>query len=66
MSVAGYRIEEVVAVNELARAWQQLFSMIDCPLELAYVKKIHFELGKSTIKDAGSLRSTDVHLKGME
>lgn len=64
MSVAGYKVEEIDAVNDLKHAWQLLLSTIDAPLNLAYVKKIHLQLGRRTVINAGSLRLSDANIGG--
>jgi prophage maintenance system killer protein/RNAse (barnase) inhibitor barstar len=64
MSVAGYKVEEIDAVNDLKHAWQLLLSTIDVPLNLAYVKKLHLQLGRRTVINAGSLRLSDAYIGG--
>ena len=66
MSVAGYKIEEIEAVNDLKHAWHMLLSTIDEPLDLEYVKRIHRVLGKYTVINAGTLRMTDAYIGGTD
>ena len=62
MSVSGYTIEDINAVNDLKHAWQYLLQNINVPLDLEYVKKVHMLLGKFTIVNAGTLRRDQVRI----
>lgn len=66
MSISGYTIEEINAVNDLKHAWQFLLEHIDDTLDLRYVKKVHMLLGKFTIINAGSIRRDEVRIGGTE
>lgn len=66
MSVSGYTIDEVNAVNDLKYAWQYLFQTAEDELDLKYIQKIHAHLGKYTIINAGSLRIDEVNIGGTE
>ena len=56
MSVSGYTIDQINAVNDLKHAWSLLLETIDEPLDLSYIQKIHRELGRFTVINSGSLR----------
>ena len=66
MSVSGYTIDEINAINDLKHAWQYLFLHLNDLLDLAFIEKIHMLLGKFTIINAGSLRKEEVRIGGTE
>lgn len=66
MSVSGYTIEDVNAVNDLKHAWQFLLEHINERINLAFVRKIHMLLGKYTIINAGMLRRDEVRIGGTD
>lgn len=66
MSVEGYKIEDINAVNDLKHAWQYLLENINEPLDLNYIKAIHRLLGKYTVINAGAVRRSEVHIGGTE
>lgn len=59
MSVAGFTLEEINAVNDLKHAWQFLLENINQRLDLDYICKIHRLLGNTTVVNSGSLRYSD-------
>lgn len=66
MTVAGYTIEDINAVNDLKYAWQFLLEHITEELNLSYVKKVHMLLGKFTIINSGMVRHEEVRIGGTE
>lgn len=66
MSVAGYSIDEINAVNDLKHAWQYLLDNISQPVTLEYMKALHRLLGKFTVTNSGSIRWHDVHIGGTD
>ena len=66
MSVTGYTIDEINAVNDLKHAWQFLLDNISQPVDLPFMKKLHLHLGKFTVINAGSVRLHDVHIGGTD
>ena len=66
MSVAGYTIDEINAVNDLKHAWQFLLDNIENSVDLPFAKKLHLNLGKFTVINAGSVRLHDVHIGGTD
>lgn len=66
MSVAGYSIDEINAVNDLKHAWQYLLDNIEQSVSLDFMKTLHRELGKFTVTNAGSIRWHEVHIGGTE
>ena len=66
MSVAGYSIDEINAVNDLKHAWQYLLESISEPVTIDYMKTLHRHLGKFTVTNAGSIRWHDVYIGGTE
>lgn len=66
MSVSGYTIEEINAVNDLKYAWHFLLENINEEINVAFVKKVHMLLGKYTIINAGAFRRDEVRIGGTE
>jgi len=66
MSVAGYTIEDINAVNDLKHAWHFLLENIDAELDIEYIKKAHIILGKFTVINSGIIRSDEVRIGGTE
>ena len=66
MSVAGYTIDDINAVNDLKYAWQFLLEHINEEIDLEFVKKVHMLLGKYTIINAGSFRRDEVRIGGTD
>jgi Fic family protein len=66
MSVAGYSIEDINAVNDLKNAWHYLLDSIDDELNVAYIRKVHMLLGKFTVINAGSFRLDEVRIGGTD
>jgi Fic family protein len=66
MSVSGYTIEEINAVNDLKHAWLFLLDHIDMELDLDFIKQVHLLLGKFTVINAGALRIDEVRIGGTD
>lgn len=66
MSVEGYSIEDINAVNDLKHAWNFLLEHINDKLNLEFVKTIHRLLGKFTVINSGCVRREEVHIGGTE
>ena len=66
MSVEGYSIEDINAVNDLKHAWQFLLEHINDELTLDFIKAVHRLLGKFTVINAGSVRRDEVRIGGTE
>lgn len=66
MSVSGYTIEDINAVNDLKHAWHYLLEHVNDKLDLEFVKKVHLLLGRFTIVNAGALRREEVRIGGTE
>lgn len=66
MSVEGYSIEDINAVNDLKHAWQFLLEHINDELNLDFIKADHRLLGKFTVINAGSVRRDEVRIGGTE
>ena len=66
MSVSGYTIEDINAVNDLKHAWCFFIEHISDELNLEFIKTLHMLLGKFTIINAGSLRRDEVHIGGTD
>ncbi len=66
MSVSGYTIEEINAVNDLKHAWQYLLEHIREPMDVDFLCRLHRTLGWSTVINAGSFRLEDVRIGGTD
>ena len=66
LSVSGYTIDEINAINDLKHAWQYILDNINAELDLEYIKHTHMLLGKFTVINAGSLRRDEVHIGGTD
>lgn len=65
MSVQGVPVSDIVAVNNLKRAWEFLLTTLDPPLDYAYVCKINQILGgDNLIYNAGYIRNVPVSIGG--
>ena len=66
MSISGYTIEDINAVNDLKYAWQFLLEHMNEKIDLAFIKKVHTLLGKYTVINAGILRQDEVRIGGTD
>ena len=66
MSVSGYTIEDINAINDLKYAWHFLLGHINDELDLNFIEKVHRLLGKFTVLNAGSIRYDEVRIGGTE
>ena len=64
MSVAGYTIDEINAINDLKHAWQYILDNISEPITLDFMKTLHKHLRKFTVSNSGSIRWQDVYIGG--
>lgn len=65
MSAPGVKIADMIAVNNLKRAWQFLLDTLDPPLDYAYVCKLNQIIGgDNLIYHAGYLRRLPVSIGG--
>ncbi|MGN1317951.1 MAG: Fic family protein [Lachnospirales bacterium] len=66
MSVEGYSIDEINAVNDLKKGWEFLLDTISDNLDLGYIKKLHRIVGKNTVINAGSLKLEETGVGGTD
>lgn len=66
ISVEGYSIEDINAVNDLKHAWHFLLEHINDKLNLEFIKSVHRLLGKFTVINAGAVRRNEVRIGGTE
>lgn len=64
VSVQGKSIDDINSIVQMKHGWQYLFSTLEEDLTVAYIKKLHLELGKMTIINAGSFRLDEVRIAG--
>ena len=64
ISVQGKSIDDINSIVQMKHGWQYLLATLDKDLTLEYVKKLHLELGKMTVINAGSLRLDEVRIAG--
>lgn len=66
MSVAGYSIDEINAVNDLKHAWQYLLDNVTESVTVDFMKRLHMHLGKFTVINSGCIRLHDVYIGGTD
>lgn len=64
VSVQGKSIDDINSIVQMKHGWQYLFSTLEENLTVAYIKKLHLELGKMTVINAGSFRMDEVRIAG--
>lgn len=64
ISVQGKSIDDINSIVQMKHGWQYVLSTLDDELSLTYIKKLHLELGKMTIINAGSFRMDEVRIAG--
>ena len=48
ISVQGKSIDDINSIVQLKHGWQMVFDTIDAPLDLAYIKKLHLIIGRTS------------------
>ena len=65
MGVSGVKVEDIIAVNNLKRAWRFVLETLDYPVDYAYVCQINRLLGgDNLIYNAGFIRNVPVSIGG--
>ncbi len=65
MSVANVKVEEIVAVNNLKRAWQFVLDNLDYPIDYPYICRINQIVGgDNLVIGAGFIRNYPVSIGG--
>lgn len=64
VSVQGKSIDDINSIVQMKHGWQYLLATLDEDLTLEYIKRLHLELGKMTVINAGSLRLDEVRIAG--
>lgn len=65
MSAPGVKVNDIIAVNNLKRAWQFLLEALEPPLDYAYICKLNQIVGgDSLIYNAGYIRTLSVSIGG--
>ncbi|MGL4484579.1 MAG: Fic family protein, partial [Anaerovoracaceae bacterium] len=65
LSIEGYKVDEIIAVNNLKRAWNFILDTIDLPININYICEINkYVGGDSLIRDAGKIRNIGVRMGG--
>lgn len=64
MSVAGLKVDEIVAVNNLKHAWQFLLDTLDYPTDFPYVCELNRIVGANLIYQSGYIRKIPVSIGG--
>jgi len=65
VSVPGVKVEDVIAVNNLKRAWQFLLETLEPPLDYAYICKLNQIVGgDNLIYNSGYIRTLPVSIGG--
>lgn len=65
MSVANVKVSDIIAVNNLKRAWQFIFDTLDYPTDLKYICELNRIVGgDNLVYNAGYLRFIPVSIGG--
>lgn len=65
LSVQGYNVHDIIAVNNLKHAWYFLIDNVDYPADLSFMCKINQIIGgDNLVLRAGYLRNVDVRIGG--
>lgn len=64
MNVAGYKVEEIVLINNLKHAWKFVLDYIDYPTDFAFICKVNQLIGANLYYNAGHLRNIPVNIGG--
>lgn len=64
ISVQGKSIDDINSIVQMKYGWQFMLATLDDELTLEYIKRLHLELGKMTVLNAGSLRLDEVRIAG--
>ncbi|MFT8704204.1 Fic family protein [Bifidobacterium aquikefiricola] len=62
----GMRVSDIVAVNNLKRAWEFLFDHVDEAVDWPFVSHYNRIIGESLIADSGKLRTVPVRIGGTD
>ena len=58
-------VEDITKVINLKRAWMRLFNTIKEPLNLEYIKKIHYDVSIGEALTSGELRNGEIGVEGV-
>lgn len=64
--VAGMKVSDTIAINNLKHAWQFVFDTVDVPVDLAYVRQINMLVGQGIVFQSGDLRNASVGIGGTD
>lgn len=64
ISVQGKSIDDINSIVQMKHGWQFMLATLDDELTLEYIKRLHLELGKMTVINAGSLMMDEVRIAG--
>lgn len=65
MAAPGVKVTDIIAVNNLKRAWQFLLDTLDPPLDYAYICKLNQIVGgDNLVYNAGYIRTLPVSIGG--
>ena len=65
MSVQGYKVQDIIAINNLKHSWQFLLDTLDYPMDYNYFCKLNQMVGENhLITNAGYIRQFPVRIGG--
>lgn len=65
MTVSGYRVDELISINNLKKAWFFILDNIDYPIDFNYISHVNKIIGgDGNVYKAGELRDFDVAIGG--
>ncbi len=65
-NLAGLKVDEITAINNLKHAWSFVLENLDSPLDYAFVCKLHQIIGNNIIYNAGVIRTSEVYSDGID
>ena len=65
MGVEGVKVEDIITINNLKRAWQFLFETVDNMTDFDYMCRLNMIIGsEGIVYGAGKIRAYDVKISG--
>ena len=67
IGVEGVKIDDIIKINNLKRAWNFVFDMLDCLTDFDYMCRLNMIIGgDGSIYGAGKIRAYDVRILGTQ
>lgn len=67
MGVNGIKVEDIIKINNLKKAWQFMLGTLDRPTDFDYLCRLNMIIGsEGSIYEAGKIRAYDVKISGTD